>query len=323
MVTTGNESLMHTGTIWFPEAGSALAGQTDLLFYTIFVASVLFFLVLIGITAFFLVKYKRSGKHTAALKQITHNDKLEIIWSVIPLIVVMGIFYWGYMEYLKLIVPPANTVDIHVTGKKWMWQFEYPQGKQTLTDLVVPVNQPIKLIMSSEDVLHSFYLPNFRVKKDVIPNRYTVLWFSPERVGNFQIFCTEYCGDGHSQMLGNLKVVSAEDYQKFLTEEEGKDIPDDQLDKLGAKLYVSKGCVACHSLDGKPGVGPSWKGLYGSKRTFSNAPAEVADDNYIRESVVKPGAKVVTGFGPVMPTFSGLLSDREITGIIAYIKTIK
>ena len=270
----------------------------------------------------FIIKYKRTGAHVKAKKQVIHNDVIETAWTVIPLIVVMIIFWWGYKDYLKLSVSPPNTLDIKVMGKKWFWAFNYPkEGINTLNEFVVPVDTPIRLIMSSEDVLHSFYIPNFRVKKDVIPNRYTTVWFHAKDQGTYQIFCTEYCGDGHSEMLAVLKVVSYGEYEKWL-KVSGEDTST-PLPELGKKLYTAKACNTCHSLDGSLKVGPSWKGIYNSPRALSDGTSVNADDNYIRESIVNPQTKVVKGCAPVMPTYAGLLSDREIDAIIEYIKSLK
>lgn len=316
-----NESLVKTGTFWFPEAASTEAFNADNLYNFILWGSVLLFIALTVAVGYFLYKYKRTEQNQVASKQITHHDALEITWTIIPLIITMFIFVWGYKGYLSMTVPPANATEIRVTAKKWMWQFEYPNGNRGIGELVVPVNTPIRLVMSSEDVIHSFYVPNFRIKRDVIPNRYTRIWFQATKPGNYQLFCTEFCGDGHSEMLGTIRVVTPEGYQKWLQEaNSSSDMP---LHELGEKVYASKGCNACHSLDGTAKVGPSWKGLYGATRKFTDGKSLIADDNYIRESIMDPKAKVVAGFQPVMPTFAGLLNDREVTGVIEYIKKLK
>lgn len=213
-------------------------------------------------------------------------------------------------------------MEIRVTGKKWLWQFEYPkEGVQSMGEFVVPVNQPVKLIMTSDDVLHSFYLPNFRQKRDVLPNRYTRLWFKPNREGVFQVFCTEFCGDGHSVMLATLRVVSNEEYKAWLKDNSSTE--DIALKDLGPMLYTKNSCNTCHSTDGSPASGPSWKGIYGAERALTDGSVVTIDDDYIAESIVNPKEKVVAGYQPIMPTYKGLLTDREITAIIEYIKTLK
>lgn len=190
-----------------------------------------------------------------------------------------------------------------------------------MNEVVVPVNTPIKFLMTADDVLHSMFIPNMRVKKDIIPNHYTRLWFEATRTGTFQMFCTEYCGDGHSNMLATLTVLSHSEYQSWLQSSGGdEDLP---LRELGQKLYTSKACNTCHSLDGSVKTGPSWKGIFSADRALGDGSSVKIDENYIRESIVNPQAKVVKGFAPVMPTYKGLLSDREINGLIEYIKTLK
>ena len=317
-----NESLMDNGTFWLPESVSTVSGNVDTLFNFLMGLSVIVFLGIIGVGIYFLIKYRRTEKNKKASEQLIHSTALEISWTVIPLVICMFIFAWGYKDYLKLTVSPADAIEFQVTAKKWMWQFENPRtGAKSLNELVVPVNTPVQLIMTSEDVIHSFFVPNFRIKRDVIPNRYTQVWFEATKIGNFQVFCTEYCGDAHSNMMASIRVLSQSDYEEWLSNNNsGEDIP---LEALGKKLYTAKACSTCHSLDGSSMIGPTWKGLYGTRRIFDDGSAIDVDDNYIRESIINPGARIVKGYPPVMPTYSGLLSDREISGLIEYIKTIK
>jgi cytochrome c oxidase subunit II len=321
-MTISNESLINKGTFWLPESVTTVSDNVDSLFAFLIWLSFIVFVGLIGTGIYFLIKYRKTAANAKASGHLIHNTALEVSWTVIPLLICIFIFAWGYKDYLKLTVSPANAVEFHVTAKKWMWEFENPRtGAKSLNELVVPVNTPIKLIMTAEDVIHSFYVPNFRIKRDVIPNRYTRVWFEVTEVGNYQVFCTEYCGDGHSKMLASITVLSESDYEEWLANDDsGDDLP---LEELGKKLYTAKACSTCHSLDGAAMAGPSWKGLYGKQRTFNNGTAGNADDNYIRESITNPAARVVKGYSPIMPTYSGLLTDREILGLIEYIKTIK
>lgn len=316
-----NESLVATGSYWFPASHTLVSHQVDNLYYWILWASIAMFVGIAAVVGYFLVKYRRTAQNQIAEDQITHNILAEIIWTAIPIFLVMIIFYAGYKSYLHVMVPPSNATEIHVVGKKWMWQFEYANGIKTIGELVVPVNLPVKLIMTSEDVIHSFFIPNFRMKRDVVPNRYTREWFQADKIGNYQIFCAEYCGDGHSGMLASVRVVSAEDYDKWQKEQNsGADLP---LDVLGEKVYNAKGCATCHSVDGSPKTGPTWKGIYGASHKLTDGSTITVTDDYIKESVLDPKAKVVAGFAPVMPTFAGLLSEREISGIIEYLKKLK
>ena len=318
------ESLVDLGGVWFPEKASTFAGSVDIVFYFILILSIIFFIAIVAAVFYFIHQYKRTKDNPKATAQIVHNTRLELTWTIVPTILVMIIFYWGYKEYLKMSTTPSNALEVNIIGKQWFWEFEYPKhGVKTINEMVVPVNKPIKLIMTSHDVLHSFFIPNFRTKRDLVPNKYTVIWFEATKTGNFQIFCTEYCGDSHSNMIGIAKVVSHEEFQEWVSAGAGdadKELP---LAELGKKLYQSKACFTCHSVDGSTLVGPSWKGLYGKKRTFSNAKPTTADENYIRESIVYPANKIVTGFQNVMPTYASLLSDRENDAIIEYIKTLK
>ncbi len=321
MSSLKNESLVSSGSLWFPERINKEAGTVDNLYNFILYASLILFVGILAVLWHFVKKYKRTPDNLKAAAHVTENHKLEIVWSVLPLILCGVIFVWGYIGFLKISVPPANAMEIHVVGKKWLWQFEYPNGTKTIGELVVPVNESVKLIMTSEDVIHSFFVPNFRIKRDVIPNRYSRVWFNAVRTGNFQIFCTEFCGDGHSDMLGTVRVLTAEGYRAWLKDaNSGSDLP---LDQLGEKVYTSKGCNACHSIDGSAKSGPTWKGLFGKLRPCTDGSNNMADENYIKESILKPQSKVVKGFEPVMPTFAGLLNDREIDGVIAYIKKLK
>jgi len=317
-------SLMDGGTFWFPEGVSTFAKSIDDLFSFILYGSLIVFIGMIVATGAFIFLYGKSRKTPRPKKHIVHNLKLELAWTIIPLILMMVVFAWGYKDFLHMSVPPEDAIEIRVQGQKWFWSFEYSEtGIKTIGEIVVPVGRAVKLIMSSTDVLHSFFVPNFRVKRDVLPNRYTQIWFEATQEGIYQVFCAEYCGDQHSNMLATVTVLSENDYETWL-KSSGEAVSQDQpLDEFGASLYTAKGCNACHSLDGSTVIGPTWQQLYGSERTFTDGTSAVADDNYIRESIVNPQTKIVTGFQPVMPTYSGLLSDRELNAIIEYIKSLK
>ena len=234
------QSLTKKGSLYLPENISATLSQFDLLFYVIFWLSGALLVGLLLFGFFFIISGKRQHKDQLATKQITHNVKLEVIWTVIPTLIVMIIFVWGFKEYLVMRTVQPNALEVYVTGKKWFWEFTYPNERKTIDELVVPANQPVKLIMSSYDVLHSFFLPNLRVKRDVIPNRYTILSFEANKLGNYNIFCTEYCGDQHSKMNGVLKVVDNSEYVSFLNEVDFDDsIPLVNL----VKIYMLKKVV--------------------------------------------------------------------------------
>ena len=316
-----NNSLTGSGTFYLPENISNTLTGFDGLFYFIFWISVVFFFLLVLVGGVFLVRGRRKHHDQLAPRQVTHNIKLEVAWTVIPTIIVTFIFIWGFLQFMQMRHTPSNAVEIYVSGKKWFWEFTYPNGKKTIDELTVPVNEPVRLILSSTDVLHGFYLPNLRIKRDVIPNRYTVLGFESKKMGKFNIFCTEYCGDQHSNMMATLRVVDSEEYNNFLSEVDFDDsIP---LSEAGKQIYTKKGCNACHSVDGTDMVGPTWKGLYNKRREFTDGTSQVSDDAYLKESILYPQAKIVKGYQPVMPSYQGLLVDQEIMAIIEYIKELQ
>jgi len=309
-----------TGTLFLPPANSTIAPEVDALFQFILVTSIIFFLIVVGGTAYFIYKYRKKGKD-GFTADISENRTLEIIWTVIPIILVFIIFFWGFKTYLKMHVPPAETIQIKATGQKWFWQFDYDNGASSTNDLVVPVGKPVELLLSSQDVVHSFYVPNFRIKMDVLPNRYTVTWFEAPRQGEYDLFCAEFCGTSHSKMIGKVKVVSEREYNEWL---EASSNPGEglSLEEYGAKLYQSKACVTCHSIDGSPNTGPTLSGLIGRTEQFTDGSSLSADENYIRESILNPQAKVVKGYQPVMPTYQGILKDKEIDALVTYIKSL-
>jgi cytochrome c oxidase subunit II len=310
--------LKSAESVLLPPEGSSFAHNVDALYYFIHYLSLFFYILIVGAIVYFLWRYRRGHREGPGP---THNLPLELTWSVIPLILLLAMFLWGFRGYMDMSMPPKGATEIHVVGKQWLWTFEYPDGFQQIGELHVPVNKPVNLVMTSEDVIHSFFVPSFRQKMDVIPGRYTSFWFDPILVGEHHVFCTEYCGDGHSDMLAKLVVHTPEDYEawKKKAQEEDTTTP---LPELGAKLYQSKACFTCHSTDGSVKVGPSFKGIYGHSVTLSDGTSVTVDDNYIRESILNPTAQVVQGFPPAMPSFQGQLRDREIAGLIAFIKSL-
>jgi len=314
--------MSDTGTLFMPPAGSTLSSEVDSLFYFILYTAIVIFILVMGAIAFFMLKYRRKGA-----RELTdgrdHNLKLEILWTVIPTLLVFVVFIWGFRTYIKMHVAPANAQEIKVTAQKWFWSFDYQNGYNSVNELVVPLGKPVKLLMSSQDVIHSFFVPDFRVKMDVLPNRYTQAWFEATQPGEFNIFCTEYCGKGHSEMLGKVTVLPQEEYATWI-EKASADFPEGMaLNEIGAKLYQSKACFTCHSVDGTISVGPSFKGVFGKTERLSDGSQNTVDENYIRESILNPQAKIVQGFQPVMPTYQGTLKDKEIDALIAYIKSLK
>jgi cytochrome c oxidase subunit 2 len=310
-----------TGTLLMPPGNSTVASDVDGLFYFILYASIAFFAIVIGATILFIMKYRRKGE-TSLTSSIAHSTPLEIAWTLIPTILIVIVFLWGFKGFLKLNVVPANAIEIKTTGQKWFWSFDYPGGANSVNELVVPVGRPVKLLMSSKDVIHSFYVPNFRTKMDVLPNRYSITWFEATDIGEYDLFCTEFCGKGHSEMIGKVKVVSKEDFEAYLEAGSGP-AAGESLEEYGKRLFVSKACITCHSVDGTKNTGPTFAGLFGRSEKMADGEMITVDENYMRESILNPGAKVVDGYQNVMPTFQGILKDQDIDALILYIKSLE
>ena len=308
-------------TYWLPPQSSTMAARVDTLFDFILWASVVLFIIVAVSTIYFAIRYRRHGD-VARTTPYVENLGLEITWTVIPFILLMVIFVWGIRDFLRFHIIPAQATEIKVTGQKWFWSFSYLDGPTTVEELVVPVNKPIKLLMSSQDVIHSFFVPDFRIKMDVLPNRYTVTWFEAVHTGEFQIYCTEFCGKGHSEMLGKVKVLSESDFKTWLEKSSGPQ-EGETMEQYGERLFVKKACVTCHSIDGSKNVGPTFLGLFGRSEVMKSGQTITVDENYLRESMLNPNAKVVVGYEPIMPTFQGILKNVDIDGLIAYIKTLE
>lgn len=305
---------------WMPEQGTDWASRVD--WINNFISWTAFFctFVITGLMLYFAWKYRKKSENQKTA-YITHNNLLEIVWTTIPTLVCIFVGFHGYKVYHEMRTPPANALEISVTGQKWSWSYKYPNGKTTDKDLVVPVGQPVRLVMKSKDVSHSFFLPIMRVKEDVIASEYHYMWFTPTKIGNSHIFCAEYCGLDHSAMTGTLKVVSQEEYEDFVNDRKAEELSPEEL---GKKIYQAKACVSCHSLDGNIGIGPSLKGIFGKTEVMADGSSVVVDENYIRESILYSNKKIVQGFAPnLMPSFDAQLKDEEIAGLIAFIKSIK
>jgi len=313
----------QSSTFWLPKAGSLSAGQFDWLYDFLTILSIVSVVGIAAAIVYLVVKY-RAGSRAAneiADKTPDHNTTLELTWSIIPLFIVMAIFVWGFKGYLDLRTPPKDALEVNVTGQKWNWSFTYSNGMSD-NALHVPVNTPVRLVLTSVDVIHSLYIPAFRIKMDAVPGRYTEMWFQSTEAGEYPIFCAEYCGAGHSRMLSRVVVHEPGGYENWLSEQQKK-MSSMPLPELGAQLYQKQGCKTCHSIDGSRLVGPSWKGLFGRKETMSDGTVIAVDANYIRESITEPQKRIVSSFAPAMPTYQGKLTDRELTALIEYIKTLK
>lgn len=311
----------HAST-FMPEQGTAISKQVDNLYGFLLVVSFVSCAILIGGMIYFAIKYKRRTQ-TDKTPYISHDIRLEILWSVVPLIIFLMVFGWGWVIYHEMREMPKNALEIQVTGKQWAWTVEYKNGVRS-TEVVVPVNRDVKLILASEDVIHSFYVPSFRVKQDAVPGRYTAIWFRAEKLGEFHVFCTEYCGTSHSGMITRLKVVTQEEFDKWLTEE--SEIGLLPLAQRGAKYFQTRACASCHNVDNPAvKVGPSLFQKWGYDEILDDGSKVAFDENYVRESMMLPQAKIAKGFPKPspMPSFQGQISESELTAIIEYIKGLK
>jgi len=311
---------------WLPENASNLASGVDNVILFVTVVSVFFFFLISAFLVFFAVKYRRRSDSDET-PYITGNEALEVVWTIIPSVILMIIFAWGYIQFAEMRNPPDDAMEVNVTARQWLWEFDYYNGKKTINELYVQQNRPVKMVMRSEDVIHSFFVPDFRVKQDVLPGVYSQLWFTPTKIGTFDLFCAEYCGTSHSNMVAKVNVLSPEAFaiwEKGIGIEAG-DILSVSLSpaESGRRLYDNRGCGACHSIDGSAGIGPTFKAVFGTTEKLQSGDTVVVEENYIRESILNPNEKMVEGYAPVMPSFKGILSDEEITHVIEYIKTLK
>ena len=318
-------SLIDTGpNFWLPRQGSTTAAGVDDLFNAITSISIFFFVLITVVLFYFVWKYRARPGHKAQ-PSVVHNQKLEITWTVIPLLIVVWIFWEGFEGFLDYQTPPQNSYEVQVLGQKWKWLFTYPNGVVD-DNLHVPPGEPVRLVMTSQDVIHGLYIPDFRIKRDVVPGRYQKEWFQALEPGEYQIYCTQYCGTSHSAMLSKVIVHrSRPEFEKWLADAGNflDKLPPEKLWEGGQKLYNQRGCKQCHSVDGVAGIGPSFKGIWGHTQPLKGGTQVTVDENYVRESILNPQAKVVLGFEPVMPTYQGRLKDKEITAIISYLKTLE
>ncbi len=300
-----------------PEQASSLAGQVDSLYLWLVGISVFFSLLIAALILVFAVRYRRRAPREVG-SRFDSSLLLEVTWSVIPLLIVLGTFFWGAKLYFGMFRPPADAVEYFVTGKQWMWKIQHPTGQREINQLHVPIGVPIKLTMTSEDVIHSFFVPAFRVKADVLPGRYTTLWFKATEKGTYHLFCTEYCGAEHSKMIGQVVVMDREEYQAWLA----GGATGVSMAAAGEQLFTQLACSTCHKADAT-GRGPVLVGVFGSQVRLANGSTLIADENYLRESILNPMARVVYGYQPVMPTYQGQLSEEGLLQLISYLKTQK
>ncbi|ASD65124.1 cytochrome c oxidase subunit II [Bdellovibrio bacteriovorus] len=307
---------------FMPTQGTEIAKQVDNLYGFLLVTSLIACVLVIGGMIYFVWKYRRKSSNDKTA-YISHNTALEFLWSFIPLVIFLGVFGWGWYIYHQMRAMPKNALEINVLGKQWAWEVEYKNGFKTVNEVVVPINQDVKILLTSSDVIHSFFVPSFRIKQDAVPGRYTALWFKADKLGEFHLFCTEYCGTSHSGMIGKLRVVSREDFDKYL--EQGQEERFLPLGEKGKKLFAVKACASCHAVDSPATmVGPSLFQKFGHEEVMDDGTKIMFDENYIRESILEPNKHIVKGFPKgVMPTFQGQLNENELSALVEYIKNLK
>ena len=310
---------MQTPWIPFiPPSASTLSGQVDALYFYLSGVTVFFTLLIAGVLVFFVIKYRRRSPFEIP-RPIAGSHKLETLWSVIPFVIAMSMFGWGAQLYFQMYRPPQNAVEVYVVGKQWMWKIQHSTGQREINELHVPVGRKIKLIMTAEDTIHDFFVPAFRMKADVLPGRYTTQWFEATTPGTYHLFCAEYCGMNHSGMIGSVIVMQPSEFDNWLSGNAAQQSPA----VAGQQLYQSLGCVSCHGANGEGGRGPALAGLFGRQVFLTNGQTLAADEGYVRESIENPQAKLVSGFGPIMPTFQGQVTPEQLIQIMSFIKSLQ
>ena len=300
----------------FPVEASSSAHQVDWLFFGLILMS-LFFIAAVFLPIFyFSIRYRR-GAEVDRSNPHTGSNLLETGWTVLPLLISLGIFTWGALVYFRLETPPANALQVQVVAKQWMWKLQHAEGKREINELHLPLGTTVSLTMTSEDVIHSFFVPAFRVKQDVLPGKYTTEWFHPTRVGEYHLFCAEYCGTNHSAMIGRVVVMRPADYEQWLNS--GETGPSIVFE--GHRLFQERGCSGCH-VDSRAIHAPPLEGVYGRQVPLASGEIVTADDQYLRDSILLPGKQISAGYENLMPSYTGHISEAEIMQIIAYLKSL-
>jgi len=309
---------MQSWIPFIPESASTMSWKVDALYFYLSGVTVFFTLLISSILVFFVIRYRRRTPYEIP-RPIAGSHKLETLWTVIPFVISMTMFAWGASVYFEQYSPPKNAIEIYVVGKQWMWKIQHSTGQREINELHIPVGRKVKLIMTTEDVIHDFFVPAFRIKADVVPGRYTSEWFEATKPGTYHLFCAEYCGMNHSGMIGSVIVMEPREFDNWLSGNAGNQTPA----VAGQQLYQSLGCVSCHGANGEGGRGPTLAGLFGRQTLLSTGQTVRADEAYIRESIINPQAKLVAGFGPIMPTFQGQVSEDQLVQLLAFIKSLQ
>jgi len=306
--------MFDTFPLW-PVKASTMAGNVDALYVFLVVLSTLMSMAIFTMIVVFAVRFRR--RRGVEAEQIEGSTPLEVTWSVVPLGIFMAIFLWGAAIYFQERTPPQGATDVYVVAKQWMWKLQHQEGAREINELHIPVGENVRMIMTSQDVIHSFYVPAFRIKQDVLPGRYTTAWFHATKPGTYHLFCAEYCGTQHSGMIGQVVVMEPAQYQAWLSGGSASG----SLAETGQALFQQLGCSTCHRSDTQ-GRGPNLAGVFGKPVQLDDGRTVMADENYVRESILSPAAKIVVGFKPIMPTFQGMVSEEQLNALVAYVKSL-
>ena len=308
---------MQSWIPFIPESASTISGRVDALYFYLCGVTIFFTLLISIVLIFFVIKYRRRTPFEIP-RPIAGSHRLEMMWSIIPFLISMSFFVWGAKLYFAEYRTPKDGIEVYVVAKQWMWKFQHSTGQREINELHVPIGRKIKLIMTTEDVIHDMFVPAFRIKADVVPGRYTTEWFEATKPGRYHLFCAEYCGMNHSGMGGWIVVMEPTDFDNWLS----GNVNQQSASTAGQQLYQSLGCVSCHGANAEGGRGPALQGLFNSQMPLNNGQVVKADENYIRESILNPQAKIVAGFGPIMPSFQGQVSEEQLMQLVAYIKSL-
>jgi cytochrome c oxidase subunit 2 len=300
-----------------PDSASTFSWQVDALYFYLSGVTLFFALLISSVLIFFVIRYRRRTPYEIP-RPIAGSHKLETVWTIIPFIIAMTMFGWGARVYFTQYKAPADAIEVYVVGKQWMWKLQHATGQREINQLHVPVGRKIKLIMTSEDVIHDFFVPAFRTKADVVPGKYTTLWFEATKPGTYHLFCAEYCGMNHSGMTGSVIVMEPREFDNWLSGNTGTSTPA----AAGQQLFQSLGCSSCHGANGEGGRGPVLQGAFGKETDLQDGGKVKVDEAYVRESIINPQAKLVKGFGPIMPTFQGQISEDQLVQLVAFIKSL-
>lgn len=305
-----------TNSALFPREASTIAPWADALYFFLLLITVVGVVLVTTLMVAFAIRYRKE-KHPVA-EHIEGSTLLEATWTIIPLALFLIVFVWGALLYFRIYNPPTNAMNIYIVGKQWMWKAEHPGGQHEINALHVPMGRPVQLTMISQDVFHSFSIPDFRVKREVIPGRYSTVWFEATTPGTYHIFCTQYCGTNHSGMIGEVTVLTPEDYKKWTqTSTSGM-----SLSQNGERLFASMGCNSCHSGNAAA-RGPSLAGVYGSTLQLANGGQVRVTDAYLRDAILNPSQHITAGYAPIMPTYQGQISEEGLIDLVEYIKTLQ